>query len=97
MPRQIGSPVSKFTELRPQKPYKLRRWKTRTPTGYAHFFTCARPGRSGDHASKGCTVPDDLVHRWVIGLCGKDWTIVSLLGRKIGPGGVSEFEFYSFC
>ena len=97
MPRKIGSHDSGFTDLRPQKPYKFRRWKNETPTGYAHFFTCARPGRSGDVASRSRPVPDELVHRWVRGLPGKDWTIVSLLGRKVRPGGDSEFKFYTFC
>jgi hypothetical protein len=39
-------------------------------------------------------VPDDLVHRWVLGLPGARTAIVSLLGRK--PDGTSEFSFYSF-
>ena len=63
---------------------------------HLHFFlfTCARPGRS---KGKDRPVPDDLVHRWVQGLPGPNTAIVSLLGRKHGPKGASEFTFYSFC
>jgi hypothetical protein len=64
-----------------------------TPNWY-YFFTGARPGRTGDPASKHGHVPDDLVHRWVLGLPGPNTAIVSLLGRK--PDGLSEFSFYSF-
>jgi hypothetical protein len=39
-------------------------------------------------------MPDDVVHRWVLGLPGPNTAIVSLLGRK--PDGLSEFSFYSF-
>lgn len=58
------------------------------------FFTCARPGRS-----KSATDPvaDPLVQAWARGLPGGSNTVlVSLLGRKHGPDGVSEFSFYSF-
>jgi hypothetical protein len=42
-------------------------------------------------------VPDDVVRQWVRGLPGGAKTvIVSLLGRKSSPSGVSEFSFYSF-
>ena len=72
----------------------LRRWRTTaSPTSY-HFHTCARPGRTGDPATKNRPVPDDLAHRWVRGLPGPNTAIVSLLGRK--PDGLSEFSFYSF-
>jgi len=64
------------------------------PPNYHYFFTCARPGRTGHPASKHAQVPDDLVHRWVLGLPGPKTAIVSLLGRK--PDGLSEFSFYSF-
>jgi hypothetical protein len=60
----------------------------------AQLFTCARPGRS-----KGADRPvdDALVHRWVEGLPGgANVAVVSLLGRKQGSKGVSEFSFYSF-
>ena len=75
------------------EPYKLRRW--RSSSGHGQFFTCARPGRS-----KGADVPvpDDLVHRWVNNLpAATSIALVSLLGRKHGPQGTSEFSFYSFC
>ncbi len=78
-------------------PYNLKPRIMNTPTGPAHFFTCGRPGRE-----KGRTkpVPDELVHRWVLGLrerCGPNIVIISLLGRKGGPEGKSEFWFYFFC
>jgi hypothetical protein len=77
------------------EPYKRRRWRPRSATQRVEFFTCARPGRS-----KGANgpVPDDLVHGWVRGLPGSTNTaIVSILGRKHGPSGTSEFSFYPFC
>ena len=78
--------------IKPQKPYRLRRWRMDTPTGPAFLFTCGRPGRE---KSKVLAVPDDLVHQWVLGLRGPNIAIVSLLGRK--PDGTSEYSFYSFC
>jgi len=76
------------------EPYKLRRWKARSTSESGEFFTCARPGRS---KGRNTNVSDDLVHRWVRGLPGTTNTaIVSLLGRKQGPEGTSEFSFYSF-
>ena len=76
------------------EPYRLRRWKLEAlPGTETGFYTCARPGRS-----KGSTgaVRDALVSEWVHGLQGVK-TIISLLGRKHGPAGTSEFSFYSFC
>ena len=96
MPRKIGSHDSKFTELRPQKPYKLRRWKTETPTGYAHFFTCARPGRSSDSASKDRTVPDELVHRWIKGLRGERLDNRLPVGTKTWTGGSQRVQVLFF-
>jgi hypothetical protein len=78
--------------LKALKPYNLRRWKVGIPP--RHFFTCARPGRTGNPASKSAPVSDNPVHRWVVGLPGPKTAIVSLLGRK--PDGTSEFSFYSF-
>jgi hypothetical protein len=72
----------------------LRRWKTSVFGADNQFFTCARPGRTGDPKTKNAKVPDDVVHRWVQGLPGPRPAIVSLLGRK--PDGQSEFWFYSF-
>jgi hypothetical protein len=80
--------------LKPSKPYMLRRWRIGLGPNCHHFFTCARPGRTGDPKSKNVPVPDELVHRWVLGLPGPQTSIVSLLGRK--PDGRSEFSFYSF-
>ena len=85
--RSAGNPA-----IKPQKLYRLRRWRMDTPTGPAYLFTCGRPGRE---KSKNLAVPDDLVHRWVLGLRGPNTAIVSLLGRK--PDGTSEYSFYSFC
>ncbi len=68
--------------------------------GLAHFFTCARPGRSADESSKFASVGDVVVHSWVLGLseqCGPRIAIVSLLGQKKGATVTSEFCFYSFC
>jgi hypothetical protein len=75
-------------------PFRLRRWRRADSSDRIQFFTCARPGRS-----KGVDrpVPNDLVRRWVKGLPGGgNTTLVSLLGRKHGPEGVSKFSFYSF-
>jgi len=42
-------------------------------------------------------VRDELVHKWVHELPGNPTSvIISLLGRKHGPEGDSEFSFYSF-
>jgi len=42
-------------------------------------------------------VPDNLVRKWIKGLPDAEGrTIVSLLGRKHGRGGMSGFSFYSF-
>ena len=77
------------------EPHKLKRWRVVTSQKrIAHFFTCARPGRSkGPKVS----VSDDLVSTWVRGLPGPNTAIISLLGRKLGPKKRSEFSFYSFC
>lgn len=80
--------------MKPLKPYMLKRWRTGAPPSCGYFFTCARPGRTGNSASKHAHVSDDVVHRWVLGLPGPKPAIVSLLGRK--PDGTSEFSFYSF-
>lgn len=82
--------------LKPSKPYMLRRWQIVPPASSleSFFFTCARPGRTSDPATKYAQVSDETVHRWVLGLPGPDTAIVSLLGRK--PDGLSEFSFYSF-
>src|SRR6266481_5624420 len=80
--------------LKPLTPHRLRRWRIGTPPDYGYFFTCARPGRSGNSASKSAQVPDDIVHRWILGLPGSSSAIISLLGCK--PDGLSEVSFYSF-
>lgn len=71
----------------------LRRWRASNFPSCQYFFTCARPGRTGNAASRYAQVPDDLVRRWVLGLPGPNTSIVSLLGSKHG---ISEFSFYSF-
>ena len=84
---------------KPQKPYKLRAWQIGASTGSAHFFTCARPGRSSRGETKTATVDDNGLHGWLIGLreyCGSSLAIISLLGEKHRPGGLSEFSFYPF-
>ena len=80
--------------MKPLKPYMLKRWKMTWSTSDCRFYTCARPGRTGDSTSKSRPVSDDLVLRWVLALPGPNTAIVSLLGRK--PDGTSEFSFYSF-
>ena len=80
--------------LKRSKPYMLRRWRTGATPNCYYFFTCARPGRTGNPASKYACISDEMVHRWVLGLPGPKTAIVSLLGRK--PDGLSEFSFYSF-
>ena len=76
------------------EPHKLKKWKTESSQGdIAYFYTCARPGRSG--GTKG-RVSDQIVSKWVYGLPGPDTAIVSLLGRKQGSKGSSEFSYYSF-
>jgi len=77
------------------EPHRLRHWKPGTAEAAGQLYTCARPGRS-----KGADQPvaDDLVHHWVRGLPGETNTVViSLLGRKHGPSGPSEYSSYSFC
>ena len=81
-------------ELKPEPPYKLKRWRMDTSTGSAHFFTCGRPRRQEDPEA---LVSDELVHRWVLGLPGPYTAIISLLGRKERRQGKSEFSYYSFC
>jgi hypothetical protein len=76
------------------EPYKLRHWGRLGETGTL-LHSCARPGRS---SGADAMVPDGLVMKWLAGLPqAKQLTIVSLLGRKHGPNGASEFRFYSFC
>jgi hypothetical protein len=74
--------------LKPLKPYMLKRWRMGVSPNAQYFFTCARPGRTGDPATKDGQVQDDLVHRWVLGLPCPNTAILSLLGRK--PDGLSE-------
>ena len=100
MSRGTSGADSMSSNLKATKPYMWRRWRVDTPSGSAHFFTCARPGRSGDDKSKTQKVRDETVHRWVRGLqkhCGPNMAIISLLGRKNGPEGESEFSLYTFC
>ena len=79
------------------KPFRLRRWQRISSPDILEFFTCGRPGRSGRQESKSAPVPDSTAHEWVRGLPGGNrTTIISLLGRKSGRGGVSEFSFYTF-
>lgn len=80
--------------LKPLKPYMMRRWRIGPSPNSHQFYTCARPGRTGDPKSKNVPVSDELVHRWILGLPGPQTSIVSLLGSK--PDGLSEFSFYSF-
>ena len=76
------------------EPHKLKKWKTDSSQGdIAYFYTCARPGRSGGPKGR---VSDQVVSTWVEGLPGPDTAIVSLLGRKQGSKGSSEFSYYSF-
>lgn len=80
--------------LKPLKPYMLKRWRVNMQPKPLSFFTCARPGRTGNPSTKTKPVPDETVHRWVLGLPGPKTALISLLGRK--PDGTSEFSFYSF-
>lgn len=76
------------------EPYNLRPWRLdAAPKGEATFYTCARPGRA---AGPDGMVEDHTVSMWVEGLPGPNKAIISLLGRKDGPKGVSEFSYYSF-
>jgi len=79
------------------EPYKLRRWKLKCSSERVQFFTCARPGRSKGACVR---VAHQIVEKWLQGLqriaCGTEIAIISLLGRKHGPEGDSEFWFYSF-
>ncbi len=84
--------TSRKTSLRPQahSMRNLKRW--RSPDGSLQLYTCARPGRS---KGKDQTIENKTVDEWVRGLPGGSNTvIVSLLGRKNGPGEKSEFSFY---
>ena len=75
------------------EPYKKRRWRKSASLEAIAFFTCARPGRSGNKTKP---VPDKTVHQWVKNLPGPQTTIISLLGRKPPPTGTSEFSFHTF-
>lgn len=76
------------------EPHKLKKWKTVSSQGdITYFYTCARPGRSWGQKGR---VSDQMVSAWVEGLPGPDTAIVSLLGRKQGSKGSSEFSYYSF-
>ena len=82
--------TSRKTSLRPQahSMRNLKRW--RSPDGSLQLDTCARPGRS---KGKDRTIENKTVDEWVRGLPGGSNTvIVSLLGRKNGPGEKSEFS-----
>lgn len=77
------------------EPFNLRCWKVNVAGEIeAIFYTCARPGRS---LGPDVPVDDETVSTWVKGLPGPNTAIISLLGRKGGLRGVSEFTFYSFC
>ena len=77
------------------EPFNLRCWKVNVAGEMdAILYTCARPGRS---LGPDVPVDDETVSTWVRGLPGPNTAIISLLGRKGGPRGVSEFTFYSFC
>jgi hypothetical protein len=89
--------ANKADRSKAKKPYNLRRWKISDLDEGDGFFTCARPGRTGDPKSVNGQVDDAVVHAWVNGLLahvGPRPGIVSLLGSK--PSGRSEFWFYSF-
>jgi hypothetical protein len=81
-------------QLKPLKPYMLRRWRIGKFPNCHYLFTCARPGKDGNPASKYATVSNETVHRWVLRLPGQKAALVSLVGCK--PDGQSEFSFYSF-
>jgi hypothetical protein len=80
----------------PREPRNLRRWYHASAPYAVDLFTCARPGRSqGKYVF---AIDDASVHQWVRGLPQiAGLTIVSLLGRKTGPLGRSEYVYYSFC
>lgn len=77
------------------EPYRLKHWNAPTYSSELDFYTCARPGRSGGPKGQ---VSDELVRRWVSNLPGNGPIVLfSLLGRKQGAKGQSEFHsFYSF-
>ena len=78
-----------------KEPFRLKKWKLPFPiNGTSTFYTCARPGRS---EGRWHAVRDEVVHGWVSSLPRPNTAIVSLLGRKKGPTGLSEFSYYSFC
>src|SRR5438094_9258460 len=43
---------ARMKTLKPLKPYMLKRWKMGLAPNYHWFFTCSRPGRTGNPASK---------------------------------------------
>ena len=91
--REVARAFPSALEFENQGILRLTRWKTGDKPG--QLFTCARPGRSGGTHLK--TIPDEIVHRWVVGIPGDTGTcIISLLGRKPDPSWRSEFTFYSF-
>ena len=73
----------------------MRRWRRASSLDPVELYTCARPGRSKGPSG---SIPDSIVDQWVNGLPYTDsLAIISLLGRKHGPQGQSEYNFYSFC
>lgn len=81
-----------------QEPFRLTCWKPKAGNCAGKLFTCARPGRSQYDHRKSSKVPDEVVAAWLQGLPPPTnmLVIVSLLGRKPGLKGRSEFSFYSF-
>ena len=79
---------------KPERPFRLRRWHLHGTDRAIVFYTCARPGRSGNPSSRTASVTDKTVSAWVRGLPGSNVAIISLLGKK--PDGMSEYSFYSF-
>jgi hypothetical protein len=81
--------------LKPFEPLRLIEYRSRKAPFRGRLFTCARPGRS--LGAKLSPIDDAIVKAWVDGLPTlRPLYIVSLLGSKPKPSGISEYSFYSF-
>lgn len=78
-----------------EEPYRLKEFVSRAKPFAGRLFTCARPGRSKGSTKK--SIGDEVVRAWIGGLPNcRPLHIVSLLGRKPPPSGLSEYSYYSF-
>jgi hypothetical protein len=74
------------------EPINLREWSCET----GRLFTCGRPGRAL-FLTERRPIGEETIDLWIRGLpTFNPIHLVSLLGRKKGKNGHSEFEYYPF-